>query len=214
MRLIDLTHTITEIMPVYPGTDEPKLKKVNTIQVDGYNETLLTMYSHTGTHMDAPSHLFKDAPSLDTMDVSAFMGKGLVIDCSDLGEGQRITMDRIHRVKEMADEADFLLFHTGWDRLWGTDAYFDDYPCITEEVGRYMIDSGKKGIGLDVISVDPVSSHYLPLHKAILGTGNMVIIENLTALDRIGKDIFTFMALPLKYHRADGAPIRAVAWLD
>lgn len=57
MKIIDLTHFISEDMPVYPGTEQPKLKQANTYEKDGFKETLMTMYSHTGTHMDPPNHL-------------------------------------------------------------------------------------------------------------------------------------------------------------
>ena len=54
MRVIDLTHTISENMPVYPGTEPPVLAGANTYEKDGFKETKLTMYTHTGTHMDPP----------------------------------------------------------------------------------------------------------------------------------------------------------------
>ena len=57
MKVYDLTHTIQNDMPVYPGTEQPKLTTACTIQEVGYRETLLHMYSHTGTHMDAPAHM-------------------------------------------------------------------------------------------------------------------------------------------------------------
>lgn len=58
MKVIDLTHTIKENMPVYPGTDTPKLMPANTYEKDGFKETLMQMYTHTGTHMDPPAHLY------------------------------------------------------------------------------------------------------------------------------------------------------------
>ena len=50
MRCMDLTHLISREMPVYPGTEPPRLQPANTYERDGFQETLLTMYSHTGTH--------------------------------------------------------------------------------------------------------------------------------------------------------------------
>ena len=54
MRILDLTHTISERMPVYPGTELPALKQANSYEKDGFKETLLCLYSHTGTSDDAP----------------------------------------------------------------------------------------------------------------------------------------------------------------
>ena len=212
MKIIDLTQTICETMPVYPGTEPPKLTVANTIEKDGFRETLISFYSHTGTHMDAPFHIYADRTSLDALPVAQFVGKALVIDCRDVGEGGVIGMEYID--KTLADEADFLLFHTGWDKYWGQKKYFGAYPVVSLEVCQYLLDSGKKGVGFDVIGIDPVSDGSLTRHKMLLSQRDIVIIENLTNLDQIGGGLFTFAALPLKYKDADGAPIRAVAIIE
>ena len=54
MRILDLTHTIAESMPVYPGTELPARKQANSYEKDGFKESLLCLYSHTGTHVDPP----------------------------------------------------------------------------------------------------------------------------------------------------------------
>ena len=212
MKIIDLTQTISETMPVYPGTEQPKLTVANTIEKDGFRETLLSFYSHTGTHMDAPFHIYADRTSLDALPAEQFVGKALVIDCCDVGEGGEIGMEYID--KTLADEADFLLFHTGWDKYWGQKKYFGAYPVVSLEVCQYLLDSGKKGVGFDVIGIDPVSDGNLTRHKILLSQRDIVIIENLTNLDKVGSGLFTFAALHLKYKDADGAPIRAVAIIE
>ncbi|MDF2946456.1 MAG: hydrolase [Bacillales bacterium] len=212
MKIIDLTHTISENMPVYPGTEGPKLRVSNTYEQHGFKETLLTMYSHTGTHMDAPAHLFSHRPTLDSYSVEQFLGKALVVDCSSLGDGDKITMDFINEKK--ANDAEFLLFYTGWDKKWGSESYFGDYPYITEEVADYLIKTKKKGVGLDVIGIDPISDFNLTIHKKLFAENDIVVIENLTRLGEIGEELFTFFALPIKFQEADGAPVRAIAILD
>lgn len=214
MKIIDLTHTITENMPVYPGTDQPSLKIICNHENDGFKETSLIMASHTGTHMDAPNHIFADRTTLDNLPVEQFIGSALVIDCSDLQQGKKISMDLINAVKEKADQADFLLFFTGWDQYWGTPTYFGNYPYLTEEVADYLIQSKKKGVGLDVISIDSMSDANLTIHKKVLADNDVIIVENLTRLGEIGDGLFTFCALPIKFKNADGAPVRAVAILN
>lgn len=213
MKLIDLTHTISETMPVYPGTEEPSLSPASTYEKDGYRETLLHMYSHTGTHMDAPNHLFKERTTLDRLPAEQFAGSALVINCADLNEGGRIGMERIEAVRDKADRAEFLLFRTGWDAKWGTDAYFGDYPYISDDVADYLIKGKKKGVGLDVIGLDPIADENLTLHRKLFSAADIVVIENLKGLERCGEELFSFFALPLKYENADGAPVRAVAVL-
>ena len=62
---IDLTHSIHEHMPVYPGTEQPRIITGCSIEKDGFLEKKLTFYSHTGTHMDAPAHMLKDGKCLE-----------------------------------------------------------------------------------------------------------------------------------------------------
>lgn len=214
MTVIDLTHVIAPDMPVYPGTEGPKFLPANSYEQDGFKETLLTIYTHTGTHMDPPAHLFAGRTTLDAFPVSQFVGKAVVIDCTDLSEGGRITMDHIQRQKADAEQAEFVLFHTGWSRYWGTERYFGDYPCITAQVADYLTASGKKGVGLDTISLDPIADTDLTLHKRLFREHDIVIIENLDNLDRIGPGLFTLCALPMRHADADGSPIRAVAMVD
>lgn len=74
MTVIDLTHVISPEMPVYLGTEGPRLTPVFTCEKDGFRETLLSMFSHTGTHMDAPAHVLSGRTTLDAFPVSQFVG--------------------------------------------------------------------------------------------------------------------------------------------
>lgn len=212
MKVIDLTHTIQETMPVYPGTEPPKFLPANTYETDGFKETELRMYTHTGTHMDPPAHLYPGRTTLDQFPADQFIGKALVIDCRELGEGEPITMDFLRKYGEKTEQAEFLLFNLGWDKRWGTNSYFGDYPCIDEEVLDYIMQGSYKGIGFDVIGLDPIADKNLTRHKKLFATCDMVNIENLKNLDQCGSDLFWFSCYPLKLENADGSPIRAVAW--
>lgn len=212
MKVIDLTHTIQETMPVYPGTEPPKFLPANTYETDGFKETELRMYTHTGTHMDPPAHLYPGRTTLDQFPADQFIGMALVIDCRELGEGEPITMDFLRKYGEKTEQAEFLLFNLGWDKRWGTEAYFGDYPCIDEEVLDYIMQGGYKGIGFDVIGLDPIADENLTRHKKLFAACDIVNIENLKNLDLCGSDLFRFSCYPLKLENADGSPIRAVAW--
>ena len=214
MRVIDLTHTIESGMPVYPGTEPPILEPANTYDRDGFRETKISMYSHTGTHMDPPAHLFRDRTTLDAFPPEQFIGKALVIDCTSLKEGEPITMDHLSRYGTKAETADFLLFYLGWDARWGSEAYFGDYPCIDDAVLEYILEGSYKGIGFDVIGLDPIADGNLTRHKKLFQTRDIVNIENLCNLGLCGNDLFWFSCFPLKIRDCDGSPIRAVAWFE
>ncbi len=214
MRVIDLTHVIKENMPVYPGTEPPRLDPANSYERDGFKETKISMFSHTGTHMDPPAHLFPDRTTLDQFPPDQFIGKAVVIDCHDLQEGQAITMAQIRQAGELADRADFLLFNLGWDKRWGDESYFDDYPCPDDEVMDYILNGSFKGIGFDVIGLDPIADANLTRHKKLFAEKEIVNIENLCNLELCGQGLFWFSCFPLKIADSDGSPIRAVAWFE
>lgn len=214
MKAIDLTYTIKEEMTVFPGTEMPKLINTSNYEKDGFRETSISIYSHVGTHMDPPAHIYPDRTTLDEFPASQFIGKGLVIDCRDLNEGEDITLDCILKYGKKAEKVDFLLFNTGWDKYWGTDKYFGDYPYITDEVLDYILNGNYKGIGFDVIGLDPITDENLTLHKKLFKECDIVNIENLTNLELCGDEIFNFSCNPLKIENSDGAPVRAIAWFE
>ena len=214
MKAMDLTYTIKEEMTVFPGTEMPKLITTSNYEKDGFRETSISIYSHIGTHMDPPAHIYPDRTTLDEFPASQFIGKGLVIDCRDLNEGEDITIDCILKYGEKAEEVDFLLFNTGWDKYWGTDKYFGEYPCVNDEVLDYVLDGNYKGIGFDTIGIDPVSDEKLTRHKKLFKDKDIVNIENLKNLEICGDEIFNFSCCPLKVENSDGAPVRAVAWFE
>lgn len=214
MKVIDLTYTIKEEMTVFPGTEMPKLINTSNYEKDGFRETSISIYSHVGTHMDPPAHIYPDRTTLDEFPASQFVGKGLVIDCRDLNEGEDITLDCILKYGKKAEEVDFLLFNTGWDKYWGTDKYFGDYPCVNDNVLDYVVNGNYKGIGFDTIGIDPVLDENLSRHKKLFKDKDIVNIENLKNLELCGDEIFNFSCNPLKIENSDGAPVRAIAWFE
>ena len=214
MKVIDLTHTICENMPVYPGTEPPRLTVANTYDTDGFKETLVQLYSHTGTHVDPPAHIYAGRTTLDQFPLQQFMGRALVIDCTALGESESITMEQLRPYGEKVNEADFLLFYTGWDSRWGTEAYFGDYPCVDDAVLDHILAGDYKGIGFDVIGLDPIADGNLTRHKKLFREKDILNIENLNRLGLCGKELFWFGCFPLKLENCDGAPVRAMAWWE
>ena len=212
MQPIDLTHPIHENMPVYPGTEQPVIATRSSIEADGFLEKKLSLYSHTGTHIDAPAHLVKGGKFLDQFDIGRFHGRAVVV---HLGTGEREAIEKA-LLKPFEDElkaADFLLIHTGWSRHWGTDAYFENFPALTGEAAEWVAGLGLKGIGFDTISADRADTRNYTIHKILLGS-DMVIVENLANLDRLSGGTVDFSCFPLRFRQADGSPVRAVAFTD
>lgn len=209
--LIDMTHTITPDIPVYPGDAVPVFSKAATITKDGCRTTGLALCSHTGTHMDAPAHLLRDGRTLDQMPMSQFSGRATVLDVSQ--EGPVITEEFLRANYEAIHCADFILFYTGWEGRWGTEGFLEDaFPVPDEAAARYLVSRGLKGVGTDAISIDRMSDSHLPIHHILL-KDSVVSIENLCLKKVRGRKDFLFFALPMKFEDADGAPVRAFAEL-
>ena len=214
VKVIDLTHTIREHMPVFPGTEEPSLQTVSTYKTDGFKETKISICTHVGTHADPPAHVWDGGTTLDQYDAGQFIGKALVVDCRRIKEGGAITMDCLRPYGDKAEKADFLLFHTGWDAYWGTPRYFGDYPCIDDFVLEYVVAGPYKGIGFDTFGIDPIGDEELTRHRKLFQNREMINIENLKNLHLCGSDLFWFGCFPLKIRQSDGSPVRAVAWFE
>ena len=110
MKIIDLSHTIAKTTPVFPGSEKPQLATVASYEKDGYRETLIRMYSHTGTHIDPPAHVYEKGLTLDALPLTQFIGQAIVIDCRHVKPGELITMKEVNEAGEEVESADFLLF--------------------------------------------------------------------------------------------------------
>ena len=209
--ILDLTHTIREDMPVYPGSPQPAFKPTGNLIRDGFRETMIQFVSHTGTHMDAPSHLLERGSTLDELPVSQFCGRAAVVDVSFLPPRGIITADFLRGLNGTVLSTDFVLFYTGWEKKWGTAAYFDDtFPVPDQAAAEYLVSCGLKGVGTDALSVDTLADSEFLAHKKLLG-GGLVIVESLCLRKVVGRQDMMFFALPMKFVDADGAPVRAVA---
>lgn len=211
MQVIDLSHTLETGMPVYPGTEPPTIDLAATIGEQGYLERRLTLWSHTGTHLDAPAHVIPAGATLTGLDPGTFVGQAFCVECTGLA-GAEIGIDQVRAVADRLAGQAFCLLQTGWSHLWGTSRYYRDYPVLSEEAARWLAQSGLRGVGIDTISVDRIDSESLPAHRVLLGAG-LVIVENLTNLAALPRSSFLFSCLPLKIASGDGSPVRAVAIL-
>jgi kynurenine formamidase len=153
-----------------------------------------------------------DGASIDAMPIEYFCGKAICIDCQgepprDVGVADFSSFD--------IQPGDIVLCHTGWQQRSGTRAFFDpEWPGLSEEAARYLVDHGVKAVGIDSPSVDsmPCLIAGAPAHRILLGSG-LPIFESLVNLDKIYGLDFTFYGMPLKIQGCEASPIRAIAQL-
>ena len=200
MKIIDLSVVINEDTPVYPGDPKTVIKPAGVFEKDGYNDHLISIGTHVGTHIDAPLHMVAEGKSLDQLPIEQFIGRGRLVKVDDAVD--------INAVKAAGiEEGDIVLFYTGMADVYGKDEYYgDDRPEITEEVANYLVEKKIKMAGLDMCSPD---KEPFPIHRILLGN-EILIIENMTNLDQLEGKEFTVYALPIKT-QLDGAPARVIA---
>jgi arylformamidase len=212
MRVIDLSHVIESGMPSYPGTPGPRFQHLTSIEEQGFVEQLITISSHTGTHVDLPSHILRSGSSLDAFSIERFTGKGIAIDVRDRAGGM-ITVETLHPYRELIKESEFVLFFSGWSQYWGSSDYYKGYPLLSSEAALWLTGFHLKGLGVDMISVDAPDAIDFPVHTQLLQKG-MLIVENLDGLYPLLHFSFIFCGFPLKIIGAEASLVRAVALLD
>jgi kynurenine formamidase len=209
MKVTDLTHIIHSDMPVFPGTEQPIFEKANTLEKDGFREAKITMYSHTGTHIDAPAHMLSYGAYLDDLDIETFIGHAIILDFTNENINL-IDLSSLKPYEEKIKNVDFIIIKTGWSKYWGHKKYCEDFPSLSEEAAKWLSEFNLKGIGIDAISIDGIKSTTFAVHK-ILMSKNIIIIENLTNLNSVSNEYFVLSIMPLKNKNADGSPVRAIA---
>lgn len=207
MEPIDLTLTAT------PGMRGISMSIANTLKDDGWNAANWTIYSHSGTHADAPLHFEASEQTIDEMPLSAFMGNAWVADIVDTQPRQWLVPEDLGDVANLIQANDCLLLRTGWSHhLENTSVYRDGLPRISDELAEWLVDKKVKLIGTEAPSVADVNDleEVDRIHKILLGA-EITIVEGLCNLEKLERNVF-FMALPLKLAKGDGAPVRALAF--
>lgn len=202
MKIIDLTHTFTDNMPVYPGDPAQSLQQVAHLDKEGYNDHLLHTTGHVGTHMDAPLHMISGGKKMDEIDPDTFIGKGVLIDARGKKKVDETLLKNVQ-----IEKGSIILVYTGFGSKYRAEKYYENYPPITEGFAKKMVEAGVKVVGMDMLGPDqpPYSTHKILLGREIL------IVENLTNLHKLLKiRDFEVIALPAKLH-ADAAPVRVIA---
>lgn len=164
----------------------------------------LLMGAHTGTHMDAPIHFFRGGKGIDTMPLSATIGRARVIEIED-PESIKPEELRLYQIQQ----GERILFKTrNSARCWQTNDFVEDFVYISQEAARYLAAQQVQTIGVDYLSVGGFFKDGVETHHALLEAG-IWIIEGLN-LSAIQPGVVELICLPLKIEGSDGAPARAI----
>ncbi|MDD3407093.1 MAG: cyclase family protein [Methanomicrobium sp.] len=196
MPCYDITRELSESTLVYPGDPEIKIK---TVDENGYRISAISLSTHSGTHIDAPSHYLKSAMTVDRIPPEVLTGEVRVIDLT-LTEGSIGRYD----LKGRLLGSKRILLKTSFS---GKSRFEDDYPHITQEACEYLIEKGVFLIGTDAPSIESADGDG-SVHRALL-SNNIVIIE-LLDLSLVKEGVYRLCALPLRLKGLDGSPARVI----
>ena len=202
MSFIDLTHNFTADMAVFPGDPKAELIKIADVAKDGFTDHQLKSAMHVGTHMDGPAHMLVGGKYLHEYPAAKFFGRGVIIDARGK-KSAGVELLASANIKK----GDIVLVCFGWDTEFGKDEYYLNYPELSADFAKKLVELGASIVGTDTSSPDRAP---YPIHK-IFFAGDVLILENLTNLNLlIGKSDFEIIALPAKFE-TDAAPCRVVA---
>jgi arylformamidase len=197
LKIHDLTRTISQDMPVYPGDPQPKFDPHATIKDNNANITRITVGSHTGTHVDAPWHFLQEGDSIDIEPLDKFIGEAIIIDASGKNS---ITAENFSGYDIRSN--DIILIYTG------TGDRRTDFAYLDISAAEWMVEHEIKCVGIDTASVEEYGKKDAPVHKMLLAR-NVGIIENLANLKQFAGSRMFFVCLPLPLKGIDGSPARA-----
>ncbi len=204
--IIDLTQNYAA------GTPGFDCEVAKTIQRDGWNASTLHIYSHSGTHMDAPVHFGVGSITIDVLPPERFFGKAWVIEVAIHKDQQLITESVIERVADKIEEGDSVLLKTGWYKYLQESRYRNALPRISESFAKWMVAKKINRLVVEPPSVADVNNleEVTHIHQLLL-QANIIIVEGICNTDQLSAEHIELITLPLKIKEGDGAPARVIA---
>ena len=213
--LIDLSHVIEDGMTTFAGLPGPHICDFWTRAAsaekydDGSSFQIgrIDMVANTGTYVDSPFHRFAEGKDLAQLPLESLADlAGIVV---HQPFEQTLAVDAA-AFDGLDVRGKAVLVHTGWDRHWGSDAYFEDHPFLTEAAARLLAEGGAALVGIDSHNIDDTRVPRRPVHTILLGAG-ILICEHLTNLGALPDGGFRFTAAPPKIAAMGTFPVRAFA---
>ena len=204
MEIIDVTLPLRPGMVVYPGDAGFEIRPHGTIEGGkGSNTSIITMGTHTGTHVDAPYHMIAGAAGIDRLPLETLVGACRVValetaDSVGVKELESAPFDGVERV----------LFKTRNSAGWGEGepGFRRDFVALTGDGGAWLARRGVRLVGVDYLSVDRFRSGNHPAHHALMEAG-ITIVEGLD-LSKVTPGDYTVVVAPMLIENGDGAPAR------
>ena len=202
-RIHDISIPLTAGMSTYPGDPPFALESVQRFGDSPYALSRLSLSTHTGTHVDAPSHFVPGGASVDQLPLEILLGKARVVELLERDHLDRADLEAV----DLRDDLRVLL-KTRMSGQLLKPGYHQDHVHLSEDAALYLAQAGIKLVGIDYLSVDRFGSTDFPAHRVLLGAG-VIVLEGLD-LSEVEPGEYEMACLPLRIAGADGAPARVV----
>ena len=215
MKIIDLTLTVSDEIPTFPGSPQPSFIPWENVKDDGYNLELLFLSTHTGTHMDAPYHFLEKGAKIHEISLKKLVSEAVLIK-SKKKDGESITKIDIQKFEKKHGKItsfSSVIFYTGWQKNLQKKYYFTKNPGLSVSAAKYLASKKINLVGIDSPSIDLGKDSKLSVHQIFAKKG-ILIVENLANLEKIKSSKFHLVVLPLKLKNATGSPVRAIAFVE
>ena len=205
MKITDLTLTYKE------GMRGVSFDTARTKVEDGWNAKTLHLYSHAGTHMDAPFHFDVNDQTIEEFEVSRFVCDSWVIPINAKPK-QKLKLEDLGKFAGLIEKGDGVILKTGWSQYVDETKYREELPGIHESLARWLVEKDINMLAVEPPSIADVMDlkEVTLIHEILLG-GDIIIVEGLTNLDALNSEKVQLIALPLKIKDGDGAPARVIA---
>jgi arylformamidase len=208
MKIVDVSVPLRDAMTVYRGNPPVRIRPAMTLGKDGVNLSEVCLGSHTGTHVDAPSHFVKGAKGIDRVDLQRFIGPAWVADLRRVKGG--ITADDLRKARIPRGSRRVLLRTTNSSWWHPARAFRRDFVYLASDGADWMVEHGVELVGIDYLSIEGYRVPGAPTHKRLLGAG-IPILEGLD-LFKVRAGRWQMAALPLRIVNGDAGLTRAVLW--
>lgn len=209
LRFHDVSLLLRPDLPVYPGDPQFEQRVLGAHDPSEPNRlqtSLLSLGTHTGTHIDAPRHLFADGLSIDQLDPGLFHGPARVLDLR--GRGPTLEAADL-RPLDLAGVERLLLRTDNSDRLDGP--YRPDFVHLGLDAAEHLKSlADLRLVGIDWLSIEAPDDPGLPVHRCLLGGERPILILESIDLRCVPAGEYLLVCLPLRIADADGAPARAL----
>ncbi len=221
-RVVDLTHTYDGDFPTFDGVPGILFDPVVKFEESGYQLFKLTIFEHTGTHIDAPLHFTADGTSVADLAPESLICPLCVVDISAKAAEEANAMLAPEDIEAWISANGAIpagacvAMHSGWADRVGDPSYRNiadgsfAFPGFSKAATDMLAEMGVAAIGVDTLSLDPGNSADFAVHYSWL-PGGRYGIENMANLGNVPASGATVFVGAPKHAGGTGGPARVLA---